>query len=380
MFFFLFMLPADASHFTSVGPEIELGMGGTWIYPIHTNDGWMIAMGQQGDLLAAPLTEGWTVEMEEVMYLSNHGELKDHALRICPDGSYLHAANETVESSNFIYRYDEELSLLGSGEIPQTEPSHAANDVAAICGQTFMGIGIAEAQGTRDFFWSIDEEGEPLERTELEASPRLTGAGMLEEDSTLFVVGRDFMPELVVAAYDSDFGLQDTWLIPAESEGILHYWPSRLMRVGDLYLLVTMGRDPQYSWLFDTGDLYIAVLDLDFVPLEWVQLSQNIPEEGGGMRPWMERHDEQLVVAYDKMNSLHLYVIELDLHSFGIVEDEEYESPAVEYPEEKEGCMNRSILLPFFVFPFLYARKRQENSHKYLQPFGSYTSQENQCH
>ena len=154
---------ANTPFFHAISEEIDLNMGGTWTIPIYTDQGWLLMMGQQGDLLGAPLdTEDGTVDMTNVFYLSNMGTLSDHSLRKCPDGSFLHVASETSQSSNFIFRYTSDFQLIASGELQQSIPAHSANDVPAICGETFQGAAIAEANGILDFFVPLTSSPAPL--------------------------------------------------------------------------------------------------------------------------------------------------------------------------------------------------------------------------
>lgn len=335
-------------------------MGGTWTIPIYTEQGWTLLMGQQGDLLGAPLDiETGTVEMAEVFYLSNRQTLSDHSLRKCPDETYLHIASESENSANFIFRYDKNFQLLWSGELPQTSPPHAANDVPAICGNIFQGAAIAQANGILDYFVPIDAQAQPQTRIELQDAPRMTGAGLMEWDSQLFVISQELGPSLHIASYNSDFSLLEKWEVPPISSDIKHYWPSRILPIGDYFLVATMGRDPTLDWSMDTGDLYLLILDRNFAVVEWHQLSHNDLQQGG-MRPWMEYHEDVLLVGYDKQTSLFLYRIELDLETFGVdLPTEEENNWHVGLKEEETKCGGLSTI--FFCGLWLALHRRQNN-------------------
>ena len=62
---------------------------------------------------------------------------------------------------------------------------------------------------------------------------------------------------------------------------------------------------------------YIGVLDEELRPVEWIQLTSYEPAQGGGMRPWMEREDDRLVIVYDRQNQLVMMDIQLDLEALG---------------------------------------------------------------
>lgn len=369
MFFLccLALAAAEAPFFSDISSEIDLEMGGTWTIPVHTEQGWILAMGQQGDLLAAPLdpASGY-VEMTEVFQLSNHGNLSDHSLRVCPDGSYLHLASETSDGSNFIFRYDQNFLLQDTGEISQSLPAHSANDVPAICGVFFQGAAVAEATGVRDYFYAINAQGQPASPIELESAPRMTGAGIMEYNEKLFVISKELGPNLQLASYNKDLALDNRWEIPPISNNIRHYWPSRILPVGDYFLVVSMGRDPTENWSMDTGDLYLAILDQNFSLHQWHQLSFN-DTSSGGMRPWMERAEDTLLIGYDKQTSLHLFRIKLNLEAFGIAidepEPEEEEEEEEEWhtglePEKTTRCGGKSLVVVPGLW-FLFGRRKK---------------------
>ena len=128
-----FPMLAFGSPVVEISEEIDLNMGGTWVFPLHHDDGWKLAMGQQQDLLIAPLDiDDMTVDMISVENLSQHGGLVDHALRPCHDGSYLRVGSPGVSGANPFFRYDTDFNVFQEGTIPQGSIPHAANDPAAI--------------------------------------------------------------------------------------------------------------------------------------------------------------------------------------------------------------------------------------------------------
>ena len=339
----------------SISEEIDLQMGGTWSIPMHDGYQWWFAMGQGSDLLIAPLFEDlWYVDMAQVQNLSNVGILNDHSFRQCSDGSYLHLSGGEENGPNYIFRYSEHFSLLSQGVFEQGSPPHATNDVPAICGDTFDGFGIAEAQGRRDFFNDVDNSATVTEQIEIPNSPRMTGAGLLEVNEQLIVAGMDPGPGITISVYDPDFEEVARHEIQPFSEEILHYWPSRIERVQDYYIVATMGRDPTAGFTMDTGDIYLIVLDEDFQVQEWHQLSFNDPAQGGGMRPWFDIYEDQLVIGYDKINSLYLFTATLNVDQFTNPEDieETPSEPTVTDEKSETGCRsNAAQLATLFLIP-----------------------------
>lgn len=373
---FLFILNAQASNdfILSISEEIDLQLGGTWSIPFHDGYRWWLGMGQASDLWVAPLYDSnWYVEMPLTQNLSNIGTLFDHSFRSCPDGTYLHISTGESNVPHYIFRYDENFQLLGQSRYMQDNPPYANNDIPAVCGENFQGFGIAEQQGRRDFFIDVDEVGQPLAPVELENSPRMTGAGLIEIDEQLIAVGMDPGPELSISIYDLDLNLVQEASIPPFSDEIIHYWPSRIQKIGAHYLIATMGRNPADEFPLDTGDVYLVVVDENFALQEWHQVSFNDPDETGGMRPWFDVYEDQVILGYDKQNSLFLYSITIDSAAFetGVItepSDEPSTEPSTEPSAEpsdefeepdttvKSGCGSKAAIIT--LIPLLGYRRK----------------------
>ena len=349
--------------FTEIEGPIYPQIGATWSFPLHREDGWYIATGQGGDLTLAPMDAQGQVDMSLVQTLTDVGDIKDHALRRCPDGSYLYVASTGIYDEVLIYGFDAQFTEVSFDTLLQEEPQIAGNDMAAICSDSFRGVGVAELNGLRDYFWSVDNAGMIDIPIELAQSPRMTGAGMWEFDEHLHVIGRDALPELSLAVYDKEFLLVDHLLVPPIADGIVHYWSSSLVQVEDHFLLLSMGRDPAAGFPLDTGNVYLAVLEQNLTLVSWTQLTHYTPQDGGGMRPWMAVHDDQLWVSYDRSNSVELISIQLNLEDFRIIEpSEEEDSGMVGEPEsspsEKEGGCAGGVIVPLL---FLGLPRRKVN-------------------
>ena len=136
-----------------------------------------------------------------------------------------------------------------------------------------------------------------------------------------------------------------------------------------------MGRDPADQFPLDTGDLYIAVVNDNFELQEWHQISFNDPTQTGGMRPWFDVYEDQVILGYDKQNSLYLYSLKLNLDAFdnGYTETEPSSEPSEEPssepsgepstdptpsdPKANDGCGSNAAILPFLLLPLAYLRK-----------------------
>ena len=368
IFLFLSSLAKADSFFIDVSEEIDLQLGGTWAIPMHDGNRWWMGMGQASDFWLAPMFEGtWFVDMVQTQNLSQQGNLRDHSFRKCSDGSYLHVSGGDIGSANQIFRYDFYFEQISRGQFPQGSPPHATNDVPAICGDSFDGFGIAEAQGLEDFFVEVDDDSNFGEQIKLPDSPRMTGAGLTEVNEQLIVAGMDPGPAITISVYDTDFELVERTEIPPISENIIHHWSSRIEKIGNYYLIATMGRDPAAGFELDTGDLYLVVVDERFETQEWLQLSSNDPEISGGMRPWFDYYEDQLVVGYDKRNSLYIFTATLNLEQFFDLEEaEEPSSEPTSEPisepeskEEQDGCRsNQALFFPILIALFSYRRSK----------------------
>ena len=327
LFVFVIFIYAQASDFVLSIDSIQPGIGATWSFPIFVDEQWYLASGQGGDLTIAPMDDSGWVNMEEVRTITDEGIIKDHALRMCPSGHFLYAASTGVENDVLVYVLDDTFQILSEDILPQSEPLHAGNDMAAICSPLFQGVGVAELQGLRDYFYPIDEDGFLAAPVELYNAPRMTGAGLWEYDGMMYAIGRDARPELSVAIYDSALDLQGQLLIPPISEEIVNYWSSSVLSVDDYFLLLSMGRNPDDDWPLDTGNVYLAILTKDMELLEWLQLTDFEPSSGGGMRPWMHRHQDQLWVSYDRNNTIELLSIQIFEDAFVVEVDEPSQEP-----------------------------------------------------
>ena len=121
-----------------------------------------------------------------------------------------------------------------------------------------------------------------------------------------------------------------------------------------------MGRNPDEDWPLDTGNVYLAILSLEMNVVEWIQLTDFEPASGGGMRPWMERHQDQLWISYDRNNKIELVSIQLFEDAFDANIEEPSQEPTSEPDSEpdsepesenqsKEGGCAGFLLLPIFV-------------------------------
>ena len=322
LIFYFYWVPtshASSAIVLEVSAEHSLEVGGNWAIPIRHREQWWLGLGQASDFWVAPLRSSgfgvWQAEISLIKQLTTHGGLRDHSFRQCPNGDYLHVSGGAVGSDNIVYLYNSLFEPITQMRFTQEELAHATNDIQVLCGEYFRGFAAAESAGMRDYFVQLENPLIVQDIVEIPQSPRMTGAGLLEDGTRLLTVGVDPGPGLAVTAYNQQMEAQGRWEIPPASQGIVHYWPSRFMKIGSYYLIATMGKDPNEPWQFDFGDLYLLILNSGFSVVEWQQISHNDPVSGGGMRPWFDVDLEtgQMLLGYDAINTLYLYELSLNM-------------------------------------------------------------------
>ena len=295
----------------------ELGVGSSWGYPFLNDNRLHLGFGQKGDFWAAPLNSELELINPQRRKLTRVKRLTDHAFRACPDGSYLLVSSDHVSTPNYFFRFDQSLNITLQGTLPQLDPIHAANDLSVVCDQTLQGVAVAELKGDRDYFWPIDDTGYK-ERILLHPAPRMTGAALIEQDNKLVAIGNEIDPKmkfpaggrLRLSVFDKNWNQDNQWLEPPDSTHN-QFWPTQLIPHKDLYFLLLMSRNFKEGWIFDTGNLYIGILNGDFEPISWTQLT-HYEAPGGAMRPSMVLFNNQLIVVYDKGNKLHAVRVDVE--------------------------------------------------------------------
>ncbi len=310
---------AQGSGILAVSERHDLGVTGTFARPVLLEDGWWLAWGNAGDLVRAPLYEddGWWADEHGIIPVLDQTNLVDHGLVQCPDGSYLHVASSTIEThddSSYAHWLDADLNLVDEMVIEEAEPGRVHNDPAVVCGQTFSGVAhTGPDPGDPSWFFSL-QDGEVGAPQELEASPRVSGAALLEADDRLVLVGTwNYVGELQVNVYDADLALVEGPIQQPILDGDAGiWWPTGLVRIGSHFLVATMGKELDANWSADTGEVWLLVLDEEFQVVEKVLISDLEPPDGA-MRPWLTLDGDRLLVTADRLVRAVLWEVSLDL-------------------------------------------------------------------
>ena len=121
-----------------------------------------------------------------------------------------------------------------------------------------------------------------------------------------------FTRDLMILTYDEDFNLIEENQVPVLTEW-RSYWSQGFLQVGDYFLVALMGAEdmnpdgdeipdpPNPSG--DDGNVFLIVLDRDWNVVEEHQLTDH-PQGWGGMRPWIARKGDQVLMTYDVMTCL----------------------------------------------------------------------------
>ncbi len=323
--------PAHASYVTSVGEDVTIGLSGNFARLGVADDGsYLLFWAAGGDYNRIPLQADFSYNDQERVGMTGHTDIIDNAIRLCPDGTWLHTSSANVNDPNdtaYVFTYDAAFNLTSSLTLDQ-DSSIAHNDMPLWCGA-------ARITGfTTDSFSQIvmplNADGSEASRHEAQSAAQMMGGQFWRaegKDDTLYVLGSQKDNGIQVTTYDASFNLMDTVPIPALSpEGEYAYWPQGLLRVGDYFVVVHMGHADNAGWDADTGNVYLSVVSFgDWEVVEQTQLTAYEPGSGA-MRPWAVRDGEDLLVSFDK--DLHPHVMRVGFDAEGLGEFEGEDSGA----------------------------------------------------
>lgn len=325
------LAPALAGDFIlAAGAEVELRSSGTWARAIPVDGGWKLAFAGNGDYYVSDLVktgdglEDWALDNGTRIQLTQHGELKDHAIKRCPDGSYLHVASANVTEPNdsaYGWRYAADWSVLTQAPIEESQPARAHNDMAIYC--SALGAGVAfGGQGGPPAILSIDAELGATLAAELPFQVRATGASFWvdpeEEIITMFYT--DGPGNLHKMRLDAQLQVLDDVDRPIVEADLRAYWPQGLLRVGDYWLVAHMVRPQQTQSGGDDGNVRLIVVNDALEIQDEATLTDNELADAG-QRPWLARQGDLVVMSYDRQRQHTVVEIRLDLEAFGVDPD-----------------------------------------------------------
>jgi MYXO-CTERM domain-containing protein len=307
-------------------------------------DGWKAAYSSGSAYMVGDLVnesgdlDGWLIDKSNQVRLTpeEFTLLKDHAIKRCPDGTYLHTASANLVEQNdsaYAWRYDENFEAIGHSEVELKTPDRAHNDMANICSHLAQGVAFPSTgfgEGENLFFY-LDENAAPEATVLLPEEPRMSGGAFLTDVHEDLIYGIGFglyTRDLMILTYDGDFNLLDQTQLPVLN-GWRAYWSQGFIQVGDYFLVALMGAEdsnPDGDDIpdpappipsSDDGNVFLLVLDQDWNLVEEIQLTDHV-QGFGGMRPWLARKGDQVLMTYDVWTEHSLVEIRLDIDAFGL--------------------------------------------------------------
>ena len=151
---------------TDIGPVLELKSSGTWARALSIDGEWRLAYATNGDFFVAPLSRGtsseeWSLDTSSRLQLTNHGDLNDHAIKRCPDGSWLHVASGQKDNwgdSAYAYRYASDFTPTAEAVIAEGDSSRMYNDMALLCANSGQGVAFATEDYMSGDFFVLDNQ------------------------------------------------------------------------------------------------------------------------------------------------------------------------------------------------------------------------------
>ncbi len=257
--------------------------------------------------------------------LAEWAETKDHAITRCPDGSFLHAfsigiGNESARSA----RYSRSWETLSHEWVEENVPERAHNDLPVICSEPREATAFTNHASFTAQVFDIGSSGSVTS-----SSSELTGSGHMAGASWIYYEPRDQYlvisngePGLRRVWYNRDLSVAEVtdWApLPALNRS---FWPQKIERVGDYWVLIYLGIEYGGMYLADDGDVYLVVMDSSFNTVDSAKLSNNTPGDLGSARPHFARHGSKLMAVWDKAILPYAAKVQLNLEAFGVEDDD----------------------------------------------------------
>jgi len=327
---------AHAGIVAEIGPPVETGTAGTWARALPTEDGWRLGIGTAGNFHIGPLLQtgsglgDWEFDERSKSTVTDHGDLKDHNVQMCPDGGYYIVSSANVVDHNdsaYSWFADADLNIVASGVLEERNPSRAHNDMAALCspwgtGAAFGGYGDGGGGSGESIFIEQDETATNIGEIDL-GGRFLMGAGLLADAATdrIILTTAEHSGELTITTFTPEWAELSEVKHTVAEPGQRTYWPSGIIRVGQYYAVVMMSADDTGPGGGDTGNVYLHILTEDFDIVESHKLTDLQSGMDAAMRPWVARRDDLLLVTYDVMTQHTVQAVSLDLSGIDEVDE-----------------------------------------------------------
>ena len=257
---------------TDISAPHELQSGGTWNRPFSTPNGWVVFLGGSAMRVAELRKENnvWGAFNIQVISDQDGVHFNDHAVKKCPDGTYLHMGSRDVQNLNdsaHVWRYDTDFSVTASEVWEESSLERQYNDASILCSRITQGIASSTRGGPMDFgnhFFSVDENGEKGDLVVLADYPRMNGGALIADEmkDQIYGLGMSHGQPLQINTYDAEWNVlsEKTISLLSEFPNKRAYWPQGVIQVGDYFLVSFMGRNDDWG-NGDLGDVYLGVFD-----------------------------------------------------------------------------------------------------------------------
>ena len=280
--------PVSAGDFiTSVGSDAVMGgddIGGmNWIRVFNNPDdgGWWVTYhwqreGEDPGYNVARMTDERVLDHSgSRIRLAAWPETKDHAIARCPDGSILHAysvgvGNESARSA----RYSMDWDILTHEWIEEGVDERAHNDLPVICSEPRQAAAFTNHASFTATVFDIDDDGAPSIGGELTSSGHLSGSSWIyypPRDQYLVISNGE--PGLRRVWYNRDLSVAEVTDWEPLPDLNRTFWPQKIERVGEHWLLIFLGVEYGGMYLADDGDVYLVVMDSSFNTVDSAKLS-----------------------------------------------------------------------------------------------------------
>ncbi len=315
---------AHAAYVTAIGEDVSIGLSGNFARVAVSGDStapYTLFWAAGGDYNRIPLAADFSYDSQQRVAMTGHTDLVDDAIRQCPDGTWLMAGSANLSTPNdtaYTFTFDADFNKLSDVNLDVQNPALAHNDMPLWCGDARL-VGFT---GTDMSQWIIElnADGSELARHQSTNAAQLEGGQFYRaeaEDDTLYTVGGQFQNGAEISRYDASYTIIDTQHPPISPAGEYSYWPQGLLRVGDYFVIVHMGRSATDAWDQDTGNVYVTIVSMtDWTVVEQDNLTNYAPG-AGAMRPWAARDGNDLLVTFDVDLHPHVMRVSLDTGALG---------------------------------------------------------------
>ena len=293
--------------FLSMSDPVELPVSGSWVRVFAAEGGWHVTHGVDGNFYYAWLADTLTLDIGTARALTTRTNLLDHAITLCPDGTYLHIASATVAQADdtiYSFRYNDDFLPMVEGIVEEANPNGVDMDPAVVCGSWVHAAGTGERTPIVAMKLTfLDDTLAVTGSSALEGAPEAAGGSMDADENYLWAVGSaDVRQEVMhVAQYAPDLSLVQQWDVDVATEGSHAYWFQRMEKVRDTFIVAHMMRTDDEPWSTQNGNIYLSAFDANWTLIDQLQVT-DIEPPAGGFYAWFDRKDDSLLVSYHSLS------------------------------------------------------------------------------